>query len=425
MESRVPARRTVAERPVTVEVGQGAAAEAQRTPPPACIVALGPLSDTWLCELLPETLIRKSRFDDYPVGVEHLRFESRSVLDRLPGLESKSGPTLLRSAVDAVLGAGAPSVDVVVGRVIGGRPWDFDDERIFHTLDGYLSAMPGTLLVFPDFGGPVDITGRPRTDHEQRLQRMAQALERFGPTWRERYQIALIDDPRLPPDLMGGFLNRMLGNDVLACRWQGSQDKLAAHGWQSPSAAVIGLLTASNRAILGMVGHSCQVGGARRIAPSRRERLSRRDPAYLDAGHGSLFLNLELDDRADIARVVSEPTFRRPVGSWPFSALRMAKAVHQRLAEAASHFVFRPADPREAMALAAALQHSVRPFVDAGLLVGGDMFPEPVITGSVESYGDGARTLLADVTGSLRPWSLRVSVRVSLRPNENPALEVL
>src|SRR5690606_19122405 len=123
----------------------------------------------------------------------------------------------------------------------------------------------------------------------------------------------------------------------------------------------------------------------------------------------------ELSDEVRAARITREPTFRRPLGAWPFSALRMVKAVHQRLVEAASRFVFQPADPRSAMALAAALQSSIRPFVDFGLLGGPEEAGgEPVITSTIDIQSDGSRALVTDVMGNLRPWSRQVAVRVSL-----------
>lgn len=422
MESRVPSLRGAAERPLTVEVGQ-APSEERRLPPQACVVAIGPLDEPWLCDLFPEALVRKSRFDSLPVGVEQVRFQSRSVVDRLPGLENRNGPSLLRDAVNAVLTAGAASVDVIVGRVVGARPWDYHDERVFRVLDGYLSEMPGTLLVFPDLGGP----RKPRTadEEEERFERLVSAIGRFSEGWHERYQIALIDDPQFPEPLTRRMIPRLLGTDLAVCRFSGSPRDLAAHGWRSASATAAGLVTGGSRAVLGMIGQRTLLGEPRRAPPSRLELLRRRDPIRTEPVFSEYFLNLEIDEDRSSALCVTEPTFRRPIGGWPFSALRMVKAVHQRLVDAAQSFVFQPADPRSALALAGALQYSVRPFSNAGLLIGPEGMEEPLVMGNIEVAPDGSRTLVADVTGNLRPWSRKVSVRVSLRPNESPALEVL
>jgi len=423
MESRVPSLRGGGnERPLTVEVAQ-APSEERRQPPQACVVAIGPLDGPWLSDAFPDAVVKKSRFDSLPVGVEQVRFTSRSVVDRLPGLDNRNGPSLLRDAVNGILTAGAPSVDVVVGRVIGGKPWSYDDERVFRVLDGYLQEMPGTVLVFPDLHGP---RGPQSADFdEERFERIATAIDRFSDGWHERYQIALIDDPGLPAPLTRRLIPRLLGTDLAVCRFTGSDAAMAAHSWRCAGAVAAGLVTAGSRAVLGMIGQSAQLGEARRAPARRADLLLRTDPARVAPEFSEYFLELALDDTRNMAQIITEPTFRRPMGGWPFSALRMVKAVHQRIIDSAQQFVFQPADPRSALALAGALQYSVRPFSNAGLLVGPEGMPEPLVSGNIEVAPDGSRTLVADVMGNLRPWSRKVSVRVSLRPNESPALEVL
>src|SRR5690606_20405013 len=112
--------------------------------------------------------------------------------------------------------------------------------RVFRVLDGYLADLAGTLLVFPDFSGPVQRI-RPPTEAEEvkRLERLRLALERFGPGWAERYQIAMIDDPGFADDLANRALRDLLGQDVTVCRFEGSQRALREQGWRSASAAVV------------------------------------------------------------------------------------------------------------------------------------------------------------------------------------------
>lgn len=424
MESRA-ATSLVRERPVQIQVGETGLAESRRTPPEGCILAIQPLEGTWFSDLVPAAVVRQSRIEGYPAGVEHLRMSSRALTQHLPGLVDGNGPSLVRDAADLILSSGVPHVDVLIARVEGAKPWDFHDERVHGVLSPFLADMPGTLLVLPDSGGPPAVRHAPKFTPEQQLERFAEALAHLGPGLRERYQTALVDVPVLPASFVEDILGAGTDKDVALVRWIGSADDRKAQGWHSAAAVVASeLLTPRSVAILGLAGRRIRLPESRRSIRSREEILRYGYKTQAADPHAARFLNVRLQAGSDTAEVVNEPVFRRPFGSWTVSSMRMVKAVHQQLVETASQFVFRPANPREALALATAINRSVEPFVQAGLLTGPEGTGTPTISGTVEHTDPTNHSLIADVQGMLKPWSHRVLVRVALRPHSEPELEV-
>ena len=413
-------------RPVSVEFGQGATTESRQVVPDACIVAVGPLEVPWLSDLFPSTLVRKSRFEGQPVGVEHVRISSRSLIQRLPGLESRSGPTLLRDAADAIMAAGAASVDILMARAIGAQPWNLDDPRVHDVLDPYLAEFAGTLLIYPDLSGPAAIGRREILDPRRMSDRIARFLAANAEGWSDRYQVAVADAPPLDEEHMHHFLLRhALGKDIGFCLWRGTQHSLRVQGWRSASAVVGGLLTSGDPTVaLGIQGRRVPLLEPRRTASSRERLLAYAEDRLVEAPFEEHFLTLAIDPRRNVAQVLSEPTFRRPMGAWPLSALRMVKAVHQRLMDTASRFVFEPANPRSALAVSSALQFTLRPFVDAGLLAGPDGDGDITVNSSIDRTELNVHHLVVDLSALLKPWSRRVLVRVAMRPDASPQMEV-
>lgn len=424
MESRA-ATSLVRERPVQIQVGETGLAESRRTPPEGCLVIVQPLEGTWLSDRVPAAAVRQSRIEGYSAGAEHLRMSSRALTQFLPGLVDGYGPSLARDAADLVLASGAAHVDVLVARVEGARPWDYHDERVHGALEPFLADMPGTLLVLPDVAGPPDVRHAPRITPEERLARFTAVLQHLGPGLRERYQTALVDMPDLPSSMTEDVLSAAVDRDVALVRFTGSADDRRAQGWHSPSALVAAeLLTPRSVSILGLAGRRLRLPEVRRTVRSREVQLRYGYPAIPEGPHAARFLNVRLETGSDTAEVLNEPVFRRPFGGWTLSSMRMVKAVHQQLVDTASQFVFRPANPREALALATAINRSMDPFVQAGLLTGPDGSGTPTISGTVEHTDPTNHSLIADVQGMLKPWSHRVLVRVALRPHSEPELEV-
>lgn len=411
------------DRPVSIEVSRGEVAERDTSPPEACIVAVAPLEGPWLADRIRPALLRLTRFKNQPSGVEYLRLSSRNVAQALAGLDNPSGPSLLRDAAAAVLAAGVPSIDLVVAHVEGAKPWDYHHPDVRDAVEPYLEELPGAMLLFPDFHGPHSIGPGFQIDEGEFTDRLRATLDVWGPHLVDRYQIALLDMPRLSGGATERLLETALGHDIALCRWRGHERDLRAHGWRSGAAHLLGLLLApGTQPILGINGRHIPLSGGRAINYGRQDLLRVREPDLPVDPLGHLLLNLELD--GDTARVTNEATFRRPLGTWPLSALRVVKAVHQTLMQTASRFVFKPANGRQAMALAAALQHSMMPFVSAGLLEGPDGSAIPLVGGTVERVTGTGHSLVADVQGIMKPWSQNVTVRISLRPQSPPSLEV-
>jgi hypothetical protein len=152
--------------------------------------------------------------------------------------------------------------------------------------------------------------------------------------------------------------------------------------------------------------------------PDRLDALTPMPAAIdRDGGDPDRHAILLLDDDRDVAKIVSDPTFRRPVGAWSVEALRTSKAIHRALRETAERFVFRDATDAQAQQLVTSLADAIDPWVRRGMLVGpGDATPR--LVGEVDRFG-GQWGLSAILDCHLRPWSRVLQVRVAVRPGRS------
>jgi hypothetical protein len=132
---------------------------------------------------------------------------------------------------------------------------------------------------------------------------------------------------------------------------------------------------------------------------------------------------LLLDRTGDTAVVSSETTLRSPIGQWDVATLRTVKLIHRRIRLAADEFVFRPVTSSESLALAAALDIVLRPFVQAGLLAGPGGQGTPNIRGYAQR-DQNAPSLVAEVGATVRPWARKLDVRVGVDPGRSATVEV-
>lgn len=414
-----------ARRGVSVRVGSARPAGSREEPVGVVVVGVCAPDAPWLADQFPRAVVRDTRFRDPYSAVEHIRLRSRDSVEGLPGL---SGPhrSRVRDAVRLALSVGAPSVDVILARVGGAKPWQLDSHELHEALDGFLDLIPGAALVFPDLGGPIPVGPGTRHDPELRVQTALDSIRRITAKLPERYQIALMDHPELPGIDELRLFRGLLGSDVGLCRWRGAEDRLREHGWRSCAAVVGGMLGAQGAEVgLSLTGRTIHLPTGRAIARHRVHDLSlHEDLALRSAEHEDLetCVELALDSGLERALVLAEPTFRQPVGTWPLGALRAVKAIHRRLMEAAERFVFESVDEAHAVALGVSLRRVLRDFSERGLLVGPDGQGQPLVEGTPDRT-PGEPSLVAVIDATLRPWSQKVSVQLSLRPGNRPVLE--
>ena len=411
------------QRGVSVRIGHAQPAQSSRATHGLSIVALCRSDYPWLADLLPHAVIRETRFRSHSGAVEHVRLRSRDDLAALPGLADRT-PSRVRDAVFMALASGIREVDVVLGRAEGVEPWELGRREMRELIDPFLAELPGAAVVFPDISGPADVGPGTAISSADRVQNTLSAIRQLSTGLTERFQVGLIDALDVGPLEELELLRGLAGADLAMCRWSGAPERMRAHGWRSAAAAVGGLVAGDGEDVgSGIIGRSVQLPTGRLFSSSREPVLALEEEADPSAQLDDTVVELQIHQRRETARLMSEPTFRAPQGEWTLPALRAVKIIHHRMIRAASTFVFRHANEGEAAALSASLQQALRPYSSRGLLVGERGEGLPKITGGVDAI-PGEPGLHAVVTAQLRPWSQQVIVRVAVRPDSPPVLEV-
>lgn len=391
-----------------------------------------------LVELLAPAVVRSTRLpvrlnepDADPV-VLLLELRSREICRILPGLEGAE-PSLLRDAVQLAFVAGAPQVHVVLVWAPGVSPLGLCEPSVLEAGRPLLADLHGATLLFPDLS--LDLDASPSSLDSMQTEVLSGRLARrfraligaCAADWTRDYQTALLDLPPALHSMAGGPLSALLGSDVAFCAWSGSEALIAAHGWRSAAAFAAGLMAArAEQPGSSCVGWRATLPPGRYVPRSRVGQLQVHPRAHTQDAPELPLLAVRLSGQGDehaTATIQSEPTLRRPLGAWPLPALREVKDIHRRLVEAASRFVFEAVDEEVAMALAVSLRRSVRAQIEAGLLVGPAGAGAPDIRGGTLT-DPAAPGLVAVIHAQLRPWAQRVSVRVSVRQDAQPVLEV-
>ncbi|MED5373161.1 MAG: hypothetical protein VX899_19235 [Myxococcota bacterium] len=358
------------------------------------------------------------------MGAEHIRLGTASSARWLPGLQS-SLPSRMKDSVQLALAGGASSVDIVLARIPGVKPWELDNADFISVVDSMLFHQPGAVLVFPDLGGPIPVG--PGTDPGivSRLKRMVVATRKLSAPWAERYQVACIDLPEGPAPELRAAMTRLIGIDAALVRWTGAPHRMEAHAWRSGATLVASALAGSrNEMSLPLVGRRLPLpGGRRTLMATRMAELqltrTRPEPDPLE----EFQVRLAIRRGSDHVSIESEGSFRRPLGEWPLPCLRTVKTIHQRLQQASEQLLFRNADATHAIALQTALQEAMMPFVRNSIIEPGPGGGPPEIQTAADANPI-APNLNAQVTLQLVPWQRDVKVRVSLKPGDSPDVEV-
>jgi len=410
-------------RGVSVRIGRTRPAPARPGRPALCVAGICPGNAPWLADQFPDAVVHDTRFRTADAAVEHVQLRTRHDVQLLPGLTDRV-PSRIRDAVRVALTAGAPQVDVVPARGSGLAPWDVQEKTFAELVSPFLAELLGAAVVLPDTGGPPDLGLGTADPTERVLTRTSTAIRRLAEIFQLRYQVGLFDIPALQTEQRIELFRRIAGADVGLCRFRGVAGALARHGWRSAAAAVGGLMAGDADALgAGLAGRTVALPPGRAAATSRSELMSLDEPVVVEQPGDDALVTLALHRARDRAVVEGDATFRQPVGEWSLPALRAVKAVHHRMVRTAEQFVFRAADEAQAMALANALEQSLRSWSARGLLVGVGGEGPPAIRGGVDAI-PGQPGLHAVVDCQLRPWSHNVVVRVAVRPGEQPEVEV-
>jgi hypothetical protein len=410
------------DRPVSVDIGvTPKKSRVSEAPPEVCIVGIVTDDTPWFEDVIPRSMVRSSNYRDADAAVEHIRVMSREILPHLPSLGSRC-PSRLRDAVRIALGAGARSIDLVLARVKGLKPWDLDKPDFVFAVDPFISNMLGTNMVYPDIGGPIPRGPGTEHDEKERVDRFVRAVKIHRSRWTDRYQVGLLDDPDLQGDGASRVLAAAASSDAALCRWRGDQLPMARHGWRSAASFVAGILASRPGDLVGGVaGSRAALEGGRHVDLGRREMLSLQDawrPSFPEANY---YVDV-VPGLDDVGWVRTEPTLRAPVGTWSIPAMRVAKVIHWQILQAAAQYVFETADITRAVALAASVRSVLEPYQYAGVLVGPNGSSAPDVRGGVVR-DPAAPGLRVEIGAQLKPWAHRVSVRVNLRQGSTPVLE--
>lgn len=383
---------------VTLTVRRPIAPTAQERRSGLCVVGIDPRSAVSAAGLAPLRVI-----GDESEGAVMLRVSPGAPLSILPGLEHDSR---VRDAVALALGAGAPSVDVLLVRLPGRSPKTWE-QRSLSLGEPLLDEQSPGLLVFPDLSPSV---------------RMEPVLAALQPELVARQQLLLLDLPQEHDEskaTLERLLDRQLSLDVVLMAWCGPELARQQHQWRSAAALLGGALVARDPS-LSAVGTPIRIANGRPPLCPQAENLRRSlaEQPRLAGGQHVAYMAVTGDGRH--ARLLSEPTLRRPLATWPLAALRSAKLVLSQLTYTARGFLFHAARTSEASALAAALQASVSDWIARGLLVG-DNGARPRFNGSVSA--DPARPgIQANMRAWLQPWTQRMDIQVSLTPGAPAAV---
>lgn len=395
----------------------------------AAILGILPPDHPWLPDLYPSSVVRATRYQSRDESIAHLRFVPAQRLDGLPGLNG-TFPSLMRDSVRLALESGAPFIDLVVVRAGSLKPWDVGHETAIGALAPYLSELGETQVCVPDAAGPPPGHHATPGGSGDRITRLVRVIQGLKHAVRERYQVLYLDYPDDSEHRISEVYERAGSADVSLCRWTGGERPLAAHGWRSSAAAMVGVQARPDADLTGgSAGLAAQLGAGRRVRRTRHTELlprrTQRRPSMSDH-----LVELELhptagepDSRDRFAIVRSEPTLRHPVGSWTLPALRTVKAIHHRIMFAAEQFVFKPVDSVHAFSLVTALDIVLRPFIEGGALVGPSGEGAPLLAG--DTIRDRAAPgLVAEISAQLRPWCQNVKVRVAVDPGQQPSVDI-
>jgi hypothetical protein len=390
--------------------------------PRLVVVGIVPYDAPVISEVAPKTMIRQSHIREGQPYVEQVRLSSIIQARLLPSIDMKY-PSRLRDALIGALSVGVDEVDFILARVPGIAPWEFDNQEVVEMLMPFFNEVPGSMIVFPDLGGPWPRGYLGNTTNDEQRRRLLLAAKIYGSVFSENFQLGFFDLPQLPTRDLEQVFASLRGSDISICAWSGSELNLRRHGWRSSA-----IFTASyickrlDMVTQSVVGHQISLGAGRKIVYDRSSLLGAEDAEGLPLIMEENCTILEINRKGDHAEVLSEFTMRRPRYEWSIPTLRTVKAIHQSIRQAADMFVFRSVKKIEAIALETAVSMVLNPFYEMGILVGENGVGKPVVKG--EALPDHAIPMLSvDLSAMLQPWCQNINLKIMVKSGMEPQIE--
>lgn len=390
--------------------------------PRLVVVGIVPYDAPIISELAPNTMIRQSHIQEGQPYVEQVRLSSIVQARLLPSIDMKH-PSRLRDALIGALSVGIDEVDFILARVPDVAPWAFDDQEVVEMLMPFFNEVPGSMIVFPDLGGPWPRGRLMKLADDEQRRSLLLAAKIYGPVFSENFQVAFFDLPQLAPRDLEQVFASLRGSDISVCTWSGSELNLRRHGWRSSAIfAASYICKRLDMVTQSVVGHKIPLGSGRKIVYDRSSLLGADDNEALPLIVEENCVLLNISRRGDHAEVLSEFTMRRPRYEWSIPTLRTVKAIHQSIRQAADMFVFRPVKKIEAIALETAVSMVLNPFYEMGILVGENGVGKPVVKGA--ALPDQSIPMLSvDLSAMLQPWCQNINLKIMVKSGMEPQIE--
>ena len=392
--------------------------------PMVTVVGIVPMDAPKFSEVAPQTLIRRSpNLGEGQMYVEHVRLSSPVQQVLLPSIRAKI-PSKLRGSLISILSSGSREVDFILARGPDLLPWDLQEPAVVEMVASFLHGCHGSVVVLPDAGGPWPRKFSQTTDEFERLSRLHGTVHMYSPHFVENYQLGFMD-AIVPTNLRDAenYIKTFRGSDVCLCSWTGDQQTLLEHGWKSAAAHVSGYMGGKSSYITqSLIGHKVPLGFPRKKNHNRSRLLGA--PKKLQ-NHPVLEQNcilVELEEKKNYGRILSELTFRSPMYEWSIPAVRTVKSIHLAIRRAADPFVFAPVRETEAMILKAAMENVLEPFFSAGVLMGPDGKGPPQV--SAQPIRSPSTPMLSvDLSAQIKPWCQNVSIKLMVKQGLQPEVQ--
>lgn len=394
----------------------------RETLPSLVFIGIVPQDAPVISEVSPNTMIRQSYFKEGNPFVEQVRLSSIVQARLLPSIDMKY-PSRLRDALLSALTVGVDEVDFILVRAPGLKPWELDNQAVVEMLMPFFNEIPGSMIVFPDLGGPWPRGYLSGFAADEQRQNMLRAAKMYGPIFSENFQIAFWDLPQLPSKELHQLFNSLRGYDIAVCAWSGSNQNLKRHGWRSISAFVASYFAKRvDMVTQSVVGHQISLGHGRKIITDRSALFHEEDASSIPIEIEENCVLVNINAIGSQAEIISEFTMRRPQYEWSIPTLRTVKAIHQSLRQAADLFVFRSVKKLEAVALETAIGMVLNPFYEMGILVGADGEGKPIVRGEALPHHE-IPMLSVDLTAMLRPWCQNINLKIMVKSGMEPQIE--
>ena len=392
--------------------------------PMVVVVGIVPMDAPKYGEVSPQSIIRRSpNLGPDQLYVEHVRLSSQVQQVLLPSIQARV-PSKLRSALISILSAGSTEVDFILARGPDLLPWDLQKSSVVEMIASFLHGCHGSLVVFPDAGGPWPRVFSQTTDEYERISRLHGTVHMYTPHFVENFQIGFMD-AILPTNIREAenYIKTFRGTDVSLCSWAGDHQTLQEHGWKSACAHMAGYMGGMPSYITqSLVGHKIPLGIPRKKNHNRSRLLGASKTLQIHPVLEQNCITLGLDEKGKHGRVLTELTFRNPMYEWSIPAVRTVKAIHLAIRRAADPFVFAPVRETESMILKAAMESVLEPFYTSGVLVGPDGKGPPKVSANPVPSAS-TPMLNVDLSAQIKPWCQNISIKLMVKQGLQPEIQ--